>query len=72
MGSCEPLLTYMRYIGESSTMNADGWGGGRDEGMRGMREDSRVRRRLGSKKLGKLTFRLRAKTGKRADMFSLV
>jgi hypothetical protein len=47
-------------------------GGGRDEGMRGMREDSRVRRRLGSKKLGKLTFRLRAKTGKRADMFSLV
>lgn len=32
--------------------------------------NSRVRRRLGSKKLGKLTFRLRAKTGKRADIFS--
>lgn len=30
----------------------------------------RVRRRLGSKKLGKLTFRLRAETGKRVDIFS--
>lgn len=30
----------------------------------------RQRRRLGSKKLGKLTFRLRAETDKRADIFS--